>query len=77
MEYGSANLLSFEWLEVYVIQVNKETKGWMLITPGGQKLCWKQDASMLKGFPYIELSDLKEVCELEIHILNSTMVQTI
>ena len=32
---------------------------------------------MIKGFPYIELLDLKEVCKRDIPILNPVMVQTI
>ena len=77
VEHGIANLLSLGWLEAHDFQVNKDKLGWVVITPGGQELRFNCDAGMIKGFPYVELSDLKKACGQGLPTSKPAMVQTV
>ena len=45
--------------------------------PGGQVLRCKRNTGVLRGFPYMELSDLRSACKKELPMPKPAMAQTI
>ena len=56
---GIANLLSIPQLEKDGFRVTSDTHGeWIMYSPRGEKLFFKQDSGALKNMPYIDLDDV-------------------
>ena len=60
-EKGMANLLSIPCLEADGYNILYDTKKeWVVTTPKGTRIKFKQDTGLYKGMPYIDMRQFKE-----------------